>query len=177
MTVAVILAVILVIALLLLPTRRQVIQKVREVTGMKISLGMAVEKLSLAIAMFETGWRGDILEFPALDASQWSGRARKNLNPGNLQLSGLKGKAIGKDSQGYVIFATARDGWEALKRDVNWKLSGHSATGLGPKSTLRQFITVYAPPPINPTTEYVKFVSQQTGLPPDIPFSEVIDYA
>lgn len=138
----------------------------------KVPLEEAVNRLSTAIAKFETGVRAPG-PFP-LDPSQWQGRAKRNLNPGNLRF-GIQRDARGVDADQYSIFATVEDGWLALKADVRAKLTGRTITRLGPTSTLADFIGVYAPEVENPTASYIAFVSKEIGIAPETRFRDWIE--
>lgn len=45
-------------------------------------------------------------------------RPQRNNNPGDLMVD-TTGTGIGKDSAGFVKYATATDGWDALRKQVN----------------------------------------------------------
>ena len=83
--------------------------------------------------------------------------AQRNNNPGNLKFMGQNG-AIGQDSNGFAIFFNSDVGWQALNNQINLDAS----RGL----TLNQFINKYAPSSENDTSNYLQFVSQQTGIAP-----------
>lgn len=136
-------------------------------------LSQAVYDLSTAIAKFETAVRV-AGPFP-LDPSLWQGRAKANKNPGNLRFIGQAG-SMGQDGAGYAIFPSPQLGWNALLADVRAKLTGATRTGLGPESTLYQFISVYAPASENPTTAYIAFVAAELGVPASARFVDWIDY-
>lgn len=84
--------------------------------------------------------------------------AQRNNNPGNLRFAGQAG-AIGKDSRGFAIFSTPEEGWAAL----NNQISLDAGRGL----TLTQFLNKYAPSSENDTSNYINFVSSQTGIGPN----------
>lgn len=89
--------------------------------------------------------------------------ADRNNNPGNLR-AGVG--QIGTDANGYAVFASAEDGWNALYSQINLDIS----RGLN----LQQFIYKYAPPSDNnPTSNYLNFVASKTGLPTDVPLSDL----
>lgn len=134
------------------------------VASVKDSLDSAVVKLSRAIASFETGTRDSF----SLDASKWQGKAARNKNPGNLR----SGKGQTGVQSGYAVFPTEQAGWDALLFDVRSKLTGNTRTGLGPDSSLRNFVAVYAPPSENPTQSYLKYVSDSIGVGPDARFRD-----
>jgi len=51
-------------------------------------------------------------------------RADRNNNPGNITID-LTGKSIGRDGM-FIVYATAEDGWEALKKQVSMILTNAS---------------------------------------------------
>jgi len=116
------------------------------------------------MAQFETGARKGF----SLDARTWQGKAARNKNPGNLRTG--KGQTGVKD--GYAVFPSEQAGWDALLFDVRSKITGSTRTGLGPGSTLRDFVAVYAPPSENPTSSYLKFVSDSLGIGPGVSFRD-----
>jgi len=89
--------------------------------------------------------------------------ADRNNNPGNLR-AGVG--QIGTDANGYAIFASPDDGWNALYNQINLDISRDLS--------LQQFIYKYAPPSDNnPTSNYLNFVASRTGLPTDVPLSDL----
>jgi hypothetical protein len=78
--------------------------------------------------------------------------------------------AIGKDKNGFAIFPTREAGMEAMRRQV---AKDTQERGL----TLENFIKKYAPPSENPTSEYVKNVSEKTGIAPNakVPSDKIPD--
>lgn len=54
----------------------------------------------------------------------YGSRPARNNNPGNLTVD-LIGKSVGTDGR-FVIYATAADGWEALKKQIAMALDGRS---------------------------------------------------
>lgn len=130
----------------------------------KDSLDSAVIKLATALAGFETGARNNFI----LDASTWKGKAARNKNPLNLR----SGKGQTGTQGGYAVFPSEQIGWEAGLNDVRSKITGNTRTGLGPGSTLKQFVSVFAPPSENPTSAYLKWVSDSIGIGADVPFRD-----
>lgn len=101
-------------------------------------------QLGLAIASYE-GWdvAGSV--------------AQRNKNPGNLRASWLK-EGVDKN---FAFFFDAEHGWLALYYDLYAKCSGHTATGLLPRNTLRELIFVYAPKNENDSEKYLNFIIQR----------------
>ena len=83
--------------------------------------------------------------------------AYRNRNPGNLRSSP---KAVGKDPNGYAVFASFVDGYDALLDDLRAKFTGHTESGLGPGSSLLGFFALTRPRPITITL---------TSTPPSSP--------
>lgn len=85
-------------------------------------------------------------------------RSNRNRNPGNLRSSHLK---IGEDPQGYAIFHSLPNGYEALLQDLEAKFTGHTVTGLKPDSTVLQLFEDYAPSSDhNYPQRYAEFVAE-----------------
>jgi hypothetical protein len=76
------------------------------------NLPSVVGKLSVAIA----GAEGFYVQ---------NSRPQRNNNPGDLTVD-LTGKGTGKDSEGFVIYATPQDGWDALNKQVSLMFTGPS---------------------------------------------------
>ena len=96
-------------------------------------------------------------------------RAYRNNNPGNLRdVRRPDGRwsiwpSLPHDAGGFPQFASAADGWAALKRDLQIK----AGRGL----TLEQAISQYAPPSENDTAAYIRNVSASLGVASDVPLS------
>lgn len=102
------------------------------------------EAIADAITQYE-GWKA-------------GSRSNRNRNPGNLRPSAA-GQPV--DAQGYRIFSTLADGYNALKADIASKLCGADKHGIGPRSTLNDFFKVYAPSADdNDPLKYAGFVSR-----------------
>jgi hypothetical protein len=108
-----------------------------------------ITDLAQSIATMEGYFRGGTL-------------AQKNNNPGNLRAGP---SAIGKDSNGLAIYATAQDGWNDLYRQIGLD----AGRGL----SLAQFIGKYAPPNENNTSGYLSFVSSSIGVDPSTPLAQL----
>ena len=74
----------------------------------------------------------------------WSpgSRSYRNRNPGNLRDSVV---VHTMDSDGYCVFETLVEGYEALLEDLYAKVTGKNTHGLSLDSSLRQLFDVYAP--------------------------------
>ena len=69
-------------------------------------------------------------------------RSQRNRNPGNLRDSSIPHL---KDAGNYCVFSSLQSGYEALLRELTAKFIGENAHGIGPDSTLRELMNVYAP--------------------------------
>jgi hypothetical protein len=88
-------------------------------------------------------------------------RGFRNNNPGNLMDAGIAWVGlVGHDDAGYAVFDTVRNGIRAMAKDLLTKMG----RGL---NTVRAIVTVYAPPPDNPTENYVNSVASEMGVGPD----------
>jgi hypothetical protein len=85
--------------------------------------------------------------------------AQTNNNPGNI-----RNPATGQ----FAVYTTPQAGWQALESDIQAKISGNNAHGLGPNSTLQDFFNVYAPTGdgSNNPASYAQSVAQQLGVSP-----------
>jgi hypothetical protein len=91
----------------------------------------------------------------------------RNNNPGNLR---------GADGN-FRNFASAEEGMRAMEGDLRAKVSGNSPAmkgrlGEGYSPTIRNIISVYAPSSENDTAAYIKTVSAESGIAPDVPLTE-----
>lgn len=96
------------------------------------------------------------------EGTEPSNLAFRNCNPGNLRPSS---ETQEHDTAGYRIFPTFVEGYLALQADLQAKMSGQNAHGLGPWSSLAQLFSVYAPAgDENAPLLYAKFVCDQLLL-------------
>lgn len=146
----------------------------------EFSISEAVSRLATSLARFETGFKEDGF---ILDPKQWKGRAARNNSPGNLRLfpnqkTNWSNLSNGTDDADYAKFPSPEAGWNALILDVRAKITGNTRTGLGPNSTLAQFISVWAPSVENPTASYISFVVRDLkikGVGANTRFSEWVN--
>lgn len=97
-------------------------------------------------------------------------RAWRNYNPGNLRSSPLADEI----DDGYAVFSNYHTGFLALLLDLEAKSIGRTITSLGPWSTLKQLITVWAPPEdSNDTDAYVRAVATRANISPDATLSSL----
>lgn len=89
----------------------------------------------------------------------------KNLNPGDL-----KDPATGT----FRTFKTPQEGFDALKNDLNIKISGKSKTGVTPDSDLTHFSSIYAPASDkNDPVSYANNLSKKLGVPVNTPIKNL----
>jgi hypothetical protein len=124
-----------------------------------------VENLARAIAERE-GWT------PLGCNNNLSGSVTYRLhNPGALRSSPFE---VGK-SNGFSIFRTDLDGWNALVWDLTQKAKGNTSTGLTGESTLRDLIFKWAPSSDGNKPElYLAFVCLKTGFAPTMKLKELL---
>jgi hypothetical protein len=92
------------------------------------------------------------------EGGQLQDRNMRNCNPGNLRASALTDK---KDSAGYCVFPNMSTGYLALLRELRFKFTGQSSTGITPDSTLLAFFDKYAPAEdSNDPLKYAGFIAQ-----------------
>jgi hypothetical protein len=120
-----------------------------------IATSPKVERLMLAMAEHE-GWLT-----PGQTTTAGGSRAYRNHNPGNLRHSPFQNGTI----DNFAYFRNDFIGWMAFYWDLLQKSKGNTSTGLGPKSTLKDLIFVWAPPSDNNDTErYLSFVEEKSGI-------------
>lgn len=86
--------------------------------------------------------------------------AYRHNNPGNLRYSSFQAG----QKNGFAYFFNEDIGWMALMYDIWKKCNGNTSTKLGPKSTLADLITIWAPPSENDTENYISVVERKTGI-------------
>lgn len=76
---------------------------------------------------------------------------------------------------GYAVFASDAEGWNAARADITAKATGHTSTGLTGASTIEQFINVWAPASDNNNTQaYVQAVLTATGFAYNMTLAELL---
>lgn len=129
-----------------------------------IAASPQIERLMLAMSEHEGWYPTGTNGFP--DGS----RAYRNHNPGNLRASPFECGTAG----GYAVFRSDFVGFMALHWDLMQKAKGNTTTGLGPESTLRDLINVWAPPGDGNNSEaYVQSVVQKSGISADTKLKEI----
>lgn len=86
-----------------------------------------------------------------------------NNNPGNLRFAGQSGAQQGQG--GFAKFDSPAAGFSALVKQVK--------TDAGRGLSLASFISKFAPPSENDTTQYIKQVATSLGISPTTPISKV----
>lgn len=87
-------------------------------------------------------------------------------NPGDLKSSSGQG--------GFQSFSSPQEGFNALKNDLNIKISGQSKTGLTPQSTLKDFAYKWAPPSDNNDSEsYANNLAKKLGVSTETPIGSL----
>src|ERR1700687_4580068 len=92
--------------------------------------------------------------------------AQRNNNPGNLR---------DPATRQFRVFKTQEDGWRALRDDLTAKITGKSAHGIGPVSSLRDFAAIWAPQsekPNNPEA-YAGRIAEMLRVTPDTPIGRL----
>ena len=91
-------------------------------------------------------------------------RGERNNNPTNLEDFGIAWDGmVGRDADGYCVFATADRGLRAGARDLHTKATLHKL------DTLHKIIPVFAPKSENDVVAYERDLCAWTGWGPDEP--------
>lgn len=92
-------------------------------------------------------------------------RGLRNRNPGNIRRSGsrFRGEVVPGRDASFKEFETMAWGYRAMFVLLDGYRRRHAL------STIRQFITRYAPPSENFTDGYIRFVARTAGIDADIP--------
>lgn len=94
-------------------------------------------------------------------AKQYLPRGLRNNNPGNIR----QWAGAGSDGS-FAVFGTPQDGVRAMAQNLRSYINNHHA------DTIRRIISRWAPSSDgNNTAEYIKHVSQRTGIDPDAQIS------
>jgi len=125
-----------------------------------------LEHLALAIAEQE-GW------CPACDKTRPEGSLTwRHHNPGALRSSPF---AVGVKN-GFAVFGSDIEGWQALCWDLKQKAKGNTVTGLGPEKTLSDLIHVWAPHADNNNPDaYLAFVCSKTNFKPEMKLKDFLE--
>lgn len=111
---------------------------------------ISIRELAEAMARFEGFYREGSLP-------------QRYNNPCALRWS----KYQSKQKNGFAVFSTAERGWKGAIYDLSCKCQGRTRTGLGPNSTVKELIWVWAPlADGNNTPQYVEFVCNKLGIKP-----------
>lgn len=92
-------------------------------------------------------------------------RGLRNRNPGNIRRSGsrFRGEVVPGRDASFKEFETMALGYRAMFVLLDGYRRRHAL------STIRQFITRYAPPSENFTDGYIRFVARTAGIDADTP--------
>lgn len=92
-------------------------------------------------------------------------RGLRNSNPGNIRRSGsrFRGEVVPGRDASFKEFETMAWGYRAMFVLLDGYRRRHAL------STIRQFITRYAPPSENFTDGYIRFVARTAGIDADTP--------
>lgn len=92
-------------------------------------------------------------------------RGLRNRNPGNIRRSGsrFRGEVVPGRDASFKEFETMAWGYRAMFVLLDGYRRHHAL------STIRQFITRYAPPSENFTEGYIRFVARTAGIDADTP--------
>ena len=97
-----------------------------------------------------------------------------NVRPGAVEYEGQTGTALSKKGSGrFLTFDTPQSGLNSMgnviSQIVRVKIPDRYAKGELPndKFTVRNLVSVYAPPSENKTLEYIDFASKRMGVKPD----------
>lgn len=92
-------------------------------------------------------------------------RGLRNRNPGNIRRSGsrFRGEVVPSRDASFKEFETMAWGYRAMFVLLDGYRRRHAL------STIRQFITRYAPPSENFTDGYIRFVARTAGIDADTP--------
>lgn len=94
-------------------------------------------------------------------------RGLRNRNPGNIRRSGsrFRGEVVPGRDASFKEFETMAWGYRAMFVLLDGYRRRHAL------STIRQFITRYAPPSENFTDGYIRFVARTAGIDADTPLN------
>lgn len=95
-------------------------------------------------------------------------RAARNNNPGNITLD-ITGTAVGNDGI-FMVYATATDGWNALKRQIEMILENTSRI-YNSNMTIMEIAQRYT---TTQQQEWASNVAYRMGVPLDVPISSFL---
>lgn len=124
-----------------------------------------LKRLAWAITEIE-GWHT-----PLETKTPGGSRSYRNHNPGNLRGSPFAAGSL----DGYAVFSSDYDGFEALEWDIRQKARGNTSTSLNGESTLSDLVHVWAPASDNNAPEsYLKQLCTKTGFSPSMKLKELL---
>ncbi len=135
-------------------------QKTRDVMNAnqpQVTFTARIFDMAMAIRSYEGWYPGSV--------------SQKNNNPGNLRSWRTQ---IGTSYNGFAIFKSYTDGWNALVELLTRASKGLSSS-YKPDFSLRQFFHVYAPVSDNNDSDaYAKFVARQLGITIDYKVKDLV---
>ena len=124
----------------------------------------------MTLADFIPAWANAIAQFEGFNTP--GSRAARNFNPGDLKYAGQPGTA-GQDGQGFAIFASAVEGWQALYRQLQKYVTDY------PNDSLLDIMGHYlgqVSPTSNPQGNaftYAGYVASTLGVDPSATLAEL----
>jgi hypothetical protein len=89
----------------------------------------------------------------------------RNNNPGDLR---------DQKTGSFKTFSDPQQGFEALKNDLNAKITGNTSTGLNSKSSIKDFASKYAPDSDgNNSSQYAENLAKKLGVTSDTPIGSL----
>lgn len=131
------------------------------------SLAEVLKKLIAVKKMEKTNIQKWALSIQEHEGFYTGSRSERNHNPGNIKYIGQK-TATGKDKDGFAIFTTYQQGFDALCHQLTIACDGRSRV-YRPDMTLYEFFAVYAPSSDNNDPKsYAEKVAKDIGVLPTI---------
>ncbi len=138
---------------LIFPKKEVPMDKVEEISPDVPQVEITPTKTDLSIGLF-------CIQIQNYEGYAQGTRAYRNCNPGNLKYRKGMLLATGQDKDGFAIFATYKDGFQALRNKVLDACTGKS-TVYFPTDTILQFFQKYAPASDNNNpTAYATYVAK-----------------
>ena len=109
---------------------------------------------------------------PCEDNNFKGSRSYRQHNPGNLRRSPFAFSYV----DNFAVFISDEVGNTALLWDIYQKATGNTVTSLNGTSTIRELITVYAPPSDDNNTEaYINMIVVSTGMKETTTLAEIFE--
>lgn len=107
-----------------------------------------------------------------IDFAKSQTRAQRINDPGALKFAN---QPNARSNDGFAEFTDYNSGRKALEADLNSKFTGAGKTGLGPESTISDFVHVYAPKNENDVKFYTKMLTDNLSTTPDAKLGQFQD--